>query len=369
VGAFFLAIGPVVGGLLTQYFSWRYVFWINVPISFIGLVLTIISVPPSKKKNEAFDFLGFFGLVLGVGGLITALMQGKYWGWGSWPVLTMGLGGIAMIVLLLLSEGRVKDPFIDLSLFRKRNYTVGNFCIFCIQFILILTVFWAIYFQKVLGYTPSFAGIWSMIACSPVIFFGAVGGHLFDRYGAKLPVIIGFCLVAFAIFWFVLFPTPSSSLLLIPVVLPFGCGIPLIIIPCFALFLKSVSHEKRGVAVGISTAIRQLGATTGMAIFGAFFLSQFEKSFYQTMGEEAHTASLNPHAFEGLLSQAPKAVAALDSLEPSMAARVKEAFFSSTVFASNSLNILGLALTVVALVLAFVLLKRGRNNDDAHSSK
>lgn len=367
VGAFFLAVGPVVGGLLTQFISWRYVFWINVPISLLSLVLTFISVLPSEKKKEAFDYLGFFGLVLGIGGLITALMQGKYLGWSSWPTLTMSIGGIALIVMMVLFEGKVKDPFIDISLFRVKNFSIGVLCIFCIQFILILTVFWAIYFQKVLGYSPSFAGVWSMIACSPVIFIGTVSGHLFDRYGPKLPIVIGLFLVSFAIGWFYYFPTPTNSLLLVPVVLPFGCGVPLIIIPSFALFLKAISPQKRGIAVGISTTLRQLGSTAGMAVFGAYFIGKFETHFDILKVAEPDMASLQSSSFEGLLSKSPRALEAIQALPSGLAEKVQNVVIESTVYASNSLNLLGLFITLGTLLLAIIFLKKGRTNVHSHS--
>ncbi len=309
VGAFFLSVGPVVGGFITQYMSWRYVFWINLPIAAIGFLLTFISVPRSAKKIETFDSFGFLSLVLGVGGIITALMQGKYWGWTSWPILIMGFGGLFLLALLAPIERKAQDPFIDFSLFRRSSYTTANLCLFCIQFILMLTVFWAIYFQKILGYSPLVAGIWSMVASSPIMFVGALSGHLFDRYGGKLPIVLGFCLVAFAILWFVIVPVPDSPWLLLPVVLPFGCGVPLIIIPSFTLFLKGLPHHKKGVAIGMSTTLRQLGSTAGMAVFGAFYLHQMDKS-------------------------------------------------GSQVSASTSINVLGFCITLFALVLAWTLLQK-----------
>lgn len=314
VGAFFLSVGPVVGGMLTQYLSWRYVFWINLPIAAAGLILTFMSVPRSAKKIEAFDCIGFLSIILGVGGIIIALMQGKYWGWTSWPILSMGFGGLFLLAMLVLIEGKTKNPFIDFSLFHRHSYTTANLSLFCIQFILMLTVFWAIYFQKILGYSPSLAGIWSMVASSPVMFVGALSGHLFDRYGGKLPIVLGFCLVAFAILWFVIVPVPSSPWLLLPIVLPFGCGVPMIIIPCFTLFLTEIPNHKKGVAIGMSTTFRQFGSTAGMAVFGAFFVSKLDH----------------------------------------------ESSYASTITASTSINELGLGITIFALVLALILFSKHR---------
>jgi len=359
IGAFFLSLGPLVGGMLTEYLSWRYVFWINPPIAALGLLITFLAVGPSRKKEESFDFFGFFSLVLGIGGIITALMQGKIWGWASWPVLALGFGGFALLAMLLTFDRKVADPFIDFSLFRKRSFVVGNLCIFCTQFILILTVFWVIYFQKILHYSPTLAGIWSMLASSPVIAVGAISGHLFDRYGGKLPITLGFCFVAFALSWFIFVPKPASPVALLPIILPFGCGIPMILIPSFTLFLSEISEHKRGTAVGTSTTLRQLGSTAGMAIFGAIFLHQQGSSFQRLLAKHPDTSPLNPSSFDGLLSKAPKAMDALQALPPQVAEKVQSDFAASTVFASTSMNIVGLCLTLLALLLVTKLLPWG----------
>jgi MFS family permease len=353
-------MGPLVGGALTEYLSWRYVFWINLPVAAAGLFLTFMSVGKSEKKRASFDFVGFFGLMLGTGGIITALMQGKFWGWGSWPILSMGLGGIFFITSLVVFDRKVPDPFIDFTLFRKRSFAVSTLCIFCIQFIIMLTVFWAIYFQTVLGYSPFFAGIWSMIASSPAILLGSLSGHLFDRFGAKLPIVLGFFLVGFAIAWFICVPVPHSAWQLLPIVLPFGCGIPLIIIPNFTNYISDIAPHKRGVAVGISATIRQMGSTLGLAMFGSLLLHQQERSFQKHMAASSDTASLDPGVFEGLLSHTEGAVAALRALPDNAAVAVESSLRASTIFASTSVNILGLVIAVLGLSLAFKLLPWGK---------
>ncbi len=359
IGAFFLSVGPLIGGLLTQYLSWRYVFWINPPIALLGLCITFLTIGPSKKKEETFDFFGFFSLTLGIAGIVTALMQGKVWGWYSWPILSLGLGGIAMLAILILFDREVEDPFIDFSLFHKRSFVAGNFCIFCTQFILILTVFWVIYFQKILHYSPSLAGIWSMLASSPVIAVGAISGHLFDRYGGKLPISLGFVFVGFALIWFILVPVPATPYQLLPIIIPFGCGIPLILIPSFTLFLSEISEAKRGMAVGTSTTIRQLGSTAGMAIFGSIFLHNQESAFQQRLAQHSETSMLNPSAFDGLLSQAPKAMDALQTLPSGIAETIQSDLAASTIFASTYMNIVGLCIAGLALLFVVRFLPWG----------
>lgn len=366
IGAFFLSLGPLVGGLLTEYLSWHYVFWINPPIAALALFLTFLSTKASSKQKEPFDYFGFFTLMLGTSGIISALMQGRYWGWGSWPVLTLGIGGVLLIVMLIIYDRKVAAPFIDFSLFHRRTFTVGNTGIFITQFILMLTVFWAIYFQKILGYSPSLAGVWSMVASSPVIIFGSLSGHLYDRYGGKFPLILGFSLVAFSILWFILAPVPSSAWEMLPIVLGYGCGIPLIIIPSFTLYLHGIEARMRGVAIGVSTTLRQLGATAGMAVFGAIFMHQQESSFQKSLAADPSTASLSPQSFEGLLSKASSAVEAVNALPPDTAERVENSVRASTIYASTTINIVGLCITIAALLLVCFYLSWGKGKKAAH---
>lgn len=200
-------------------------------------------------------------------------MQGESWGWKGWQVPSLIVLGIALIAVLIIFDRNVKDPFIDFSLFKHREYIAANTCVFITQFMLILVVFWAIYFQTVLGYSPSFAGLWAMIANSPLIFFSHISGYLSDKFGSKLPVLCGFLLVTLGISWFVLTPSPATPWLLIPMVILFGCGIPMIFLPCLTLSLTHVPEHKRGIAMGINTTLRQFGATLGLALLGQIFLN------------------------------------------------------------------------------------------------
>ncbi len=361
IGAFFLSLGPMIGGLFTQYLTWRYVFWINLPIAAIGLLLTYLNVPRSKKKiEERFDFLGFFTIAIGITCLVMALMQGRNWGWTSWPVLSMGITGIFLIVLLAVFDRKVKDPFLDFRLFKSRGYVAANLFVFSIQLVLMLTVFWAIYFQDVLNYSPSVAGLWSMLANSPVIIFSTLSGHLVDRYGPKLPISLGFLLVVAALAWFIYMPSPPSFVWLLPLVLPFGCGVPLILIPSFTLSMQQIPTHRKGVALGINATLRQLSSTLGMAIFGMLFLSVQETKLGEFLANSPQTSSLHPSSFEGLLSKAPHAVATLDSLPRPIAMQIQEAFRTFYIEAFTDLNILGLGIALIALILVFVLLRWGR---------
>ena len=347
-------------GFLTQFLNWRYIFWINIPIVLTGLLLTFLFIPKSAKRKESFDYLGFFCTSVGALSIIIGLMQGELWGWTYWAVPTLIFLGLFLLMALIFFDRDVKDPFIDFSLFRDRGYVAANSCVFLTQFMLILTIFWAIYFQTVLGYSPSFAGLWAMIANSPLIFFSHVSGYLSDRFGPKLPTLIGFVSSGLGILWFVLMPTPSSPWLLIPMVILFGFGIPMIFLPCLTLSLSRVAPQKRGVAVGINITIRQFGATLGMAIFGQIFISTQGRFFASLLASDPATSALNPKAFEGLLANSKHAMQTFHTLSHDTAAKVSSDYLHSSIFGMQILNLCGIAAVIGGLACAFLLMRWGK---------
>ena len=360
IGAFFLSIGPMIGGLLTQFLNWRYVFWINIPIAILGLTLTFIHLPKSETRDETFDYLGFVTNALGVTCVIVGLMQGKEWGWTSWEVPTLIFTGLFLILALALFDRDVKDPFIDFNLFRNKSYVAANCCVFAIQFLLMLTIFWAVYFQTVLHYTPSFAGLWSMISTTPVMFFGQLSGYLSDKFGPKIPIISGFICIILGISWFVLIPVPSTPWQLLPLALLFGSGVPMVLLPSFTLAMTTVPQHKRGVAVGINSTLRQFSATLGMAVFGQIFLNLHSHLFTKELANNPITSNVNSSSFEGLLSSSEPALEALQALPSQVQDKVYSEYLFSYITSSTILNTLGIAIALTGLFLAFFLINWGK---------
>ena len=145
VSMIFLALGPLVGGVLTQDVSWRAVFWINVPIGAVMLLLAHITVPHSKPLEGArIDWLGLFTLVPGLTLAVLGLMESQTWGWGSAKTIGCLAVGLILLVVFALVELRHRQPLIQLRLFRNRNFSGDAFVLFCVEFALIgLTVFGA----------------------------------------------------------------------------------------------------------------------------------------------------------------------------------------------------------------------------------
>jgi MFS family permease len=136
-----------------------------------------------------------------------------------------------------------------------------------VQFILMITVFRAIYFQEVLAYSPSQAGLLTFISTAPVLFLSPLGGYLSDKVSPKLPIAIGYLSLIFSSMWLGFFSTPSLLELVIPLV-AFGIGIPMILTPSYSSAMGSVPSTKMGVAFGMVATLRNLAATLGLALIG-----------------------------------------------------------------------------------------------------
>jgi EmrB/QacA subfamily drug resistance transporter len=357
IGSIFLALGPLIGGALTSYLSWRYVFWINIPIAILGLTMTFFSVPKMAGKKESFDYRGFFILAIGVTSLIFALMQVQEWGWSSLRCLALFLIGIFSLIILFKRKYKAYASILDFELMKTKIFIASSSSIFCNQLLIMVTVFWAIYFQNILGFSPSKAGVYAFIANIPVLFAAPLGGFLVDRFGPRIPVMIGFGLICFSLSWFTLFMRHESIWLLLPTLLSFGFGVSMIFTPSYVGMMNEVSAEKRGIASGITAALRQFSSTLGLALFGTFYSSIYFKKLGQSLHAKETTMSLTPEEFEGLLSKSPIAMSNMDRLPPGDALYVFQSAKNAFLDAFLSINLSAAIIAFVGILIAWKLLK------------
>lgn len=281
IGSIFMMLGPMIGGTITEYFSWRYLFLINLPIAFFGFCMTLKIVPlkttsdvPNDKRE--FDYLGALLIALSIGSITISLMEGAKWGWGSFPTLLLLFSAAFFLILFLITYKKFSEPIVDLSLFKQPIFTGATFCGCLAQLITMVTVFWTIYFQQSLGFCPITSG-WAIVLTNfPPIFIAPYGGHLADSLGVKIPVTIGFCLLIFALGWINFFSDSISISQLLPAFFSFGFGLSLVMSPSYVASIEEIPDEKRAAASSLSLALRQLAPTFGMAILSAFYLTLLE---------------------------------------------------------------------------------------------
>lgn len=268
-GSLFLILGPLIGGYLTEALSWRWIFWINLPIAAIGIVLAILLFPAKRGNKGKVDLLGFLYFACFCTFTTIFFMQAQDWGWLSKKVLICALLAIGSSVFLFKREKTAKHPFLDLALFKRPIYAAINVSISITQFVLMITVFRTIYLEEILGYTPGQTGLISSISSLPVLFLSPVGGFLSDKVSPKLPIVLGYGVLILSFFWLGFFSTPSLPSLFTAFLL-FGMGIPLIFTPSYTAAMSAIPREKLGIAFGLVSSLRMFAATTGLSLIYLF---------------------------------------------------------------------------------------------------
>lgn len=268
IGTVFLSLGPLVGGVLTEYLSWRWIFWVNPPI-----VLAVAAIAwaywrdPPHQPEVGFDWKGLLLLVPGLAALVFGIMEGPDRGWTQPEVIMALLMGLSALALFVRVERRIQTPLIAISLFAKPGFAASNMILFTAQFGKIaLFVFGASYFQTKLGFSPLAAGAALLPIAFPQIFVAPMAGKVADRFGTRGPSLTGTALGTLAIVLVALGMHLEVTAPIYTGYILWGCCVPFLFVPPRRAIMLAVPQELRGQASGISMTFQLLGGTVGMAL-------------------------------------------------------------------------------------------------------
>jgi EmrB/QacA subfamily drug resistance transporter len=284
VSAMALAIGPVVGGFLTQDVSWRAIFFINPPIAVIAVAVTLFAARESRDETvgRTVDFAGIGAITVGLTALVLALVEGNAWHWGSTRVLVLFAVAVVALVAFVVIELRVRAPMLDFSFFRSRTSAGVNIVGFLISFAMFAQFFFmTLYMQNVLHLSPLATGVRFLPSTLVIVVMGPLAGRLTDRVGPRPLMTLGLVVVAAAIFVQSHITIHSGMGILLPGFFLMGVGMGLVMSPMSTAAMNAVDRTKAGAASGVLSMSRMVGSTFGVAVMGAI-VTTIGKSKLQT---------------------------------------------------------------------------------------
>lgn len=374
VAAVGLAIGPTVGGVLTDAIGWRSIFFVNLVIGAISIVLIRLFVDESRDESAGrIDLRGEALFIAAVATVTYALIEGPHEGW--WSPLIVGLltASALLGVVFVVVELRVDEPMMDVHLFRDRVYTVAMVTLFVLLFtvyglLLVLTQ----YLQNVLDESASRAGLVLLALTIPIVVFSPVAGNVAGRVGGRWPTILG--LLSNVVGVTLVIIGIGGPLVLVLVGLVFmGMASAFVLTPATNIAMASVPTKRAGMASGMLSAQRALGSTAGFAVMGSVLAAVVAARLPDRFAASLPAADVQPAVDVVVADANPRAVASIIgpgkplptdvASVPELVDAADETFVEGIRIALAS----GLVLCVLALVAAWFVFPRRTGDEPTQS--
>jgi EmrB/QacA subfamily drug resistance transporter len=276
VSAMALAIGPLVGGLLTEHVNWHWIFFVNVPVGIAGLFAIPIFIDESRDESaqQRLDVPGLVASAVGLFSLTYAFIEANNYGWTSARILGAFAIAVVGLISFVLLERHQRTPMLDLSLFRNRTFGGANAAMLFVGLAMFGTFFYvSLYMQNVLGYSPVQAGASFLPMTLLIILIAPRAGALTDKVGSRWLVGGGMTLLAAMLFYFTQLGLHESFWALLPGFLLGGVGMGMTMTPTTAAAMSAVAVDKAGVGSAVLNSARQVGGSLGIAVMGSIVAS------------------------------------------------------------------------------------------------
>jgi EmrB/QacA subfamily drug resistance transporter len=272
VSALALAIGPLVGGLLTEHIHWGWIFFVNVPIGIAAIAASLILIPESKDESadQRLDLPGLATSGIGLFALTYGLIEANTHGWTSDRILGSFALAAVMLVAFVLLELRQRIPMLDLTLFRNGTFAGANLAVLLVALAMFGVFFFlSLYMQGVLGYSAVGAGAAFLPMTALIVVVAPIAGKTSDRIGSRWLMTAGMLLVAAQLLYFSRQGVDATFWNLLPGLLVGGVGMALVMTPSAAAAVRALPVDKSGVGSAVLNAFRQVGGSMGIALMGA----------------------------------------------------------------------------------------------------
>jgi EmrB/QacA subfamily drug resistance transporter len=277
VSALALAIGPLVGGLLTDHLDWSWIFFVNVPVGVVAVAASFLVIEESRDMSEerGLDVPGQLAGGLGLFALTYALIEANTYGWTSGRI--MGAFAVAAVALgaFLWLERVQRVPMLDLGLFRNSTFAGANAVVLLVALAMFGVFFFvSLYMQNILGFSAVETGAAFLPLTVLIILVAPIAGRTSDRIGSRWLMTVGMVLVGLQLLYFSRLGTDETFWDLLPGLLVGGMGMGLVMTPSAAAAVRAVSVDKAGVGSAVLNACRQVGGSMGIAIIGAIIAAE-----------------------------------------------------------------------------------------------
>ena len=352
------AIGPLAGGYLTQW-TWRAIFWVNIPVAIIALILIRLSKPENERRPSKLDIRGAVLICIAMGLIVLGLQQSSVWGWSSPATWATIIVGVLTMFAFVLWELRAEVPLLRLNIFRNRNFSVDNVALLLMSFVFVPYFFFAsVYAQVSLAKSASEAGVYLLYFFIGFVVLAQVGGRILDRRGARPAVVLGSALATVG-FFLLAKKLPDLSLHEQKLsILLAGGGVGLMLGPASTDAVNRAPSTNYSEVTGITQTVRNFGASLGLAVLGTVLIHRDRNEVAGAL--RAHGVP-GPRA-EHIASQVGSSATGSSSGGSSVtdhAIRLATAHAMSTVFQVMA------AVMAVCFVVTFLLYPRGRMEQDA----
>jgi EmrB/QacA subfamily drug resistance transporter len=272
------AVGVLAGGILTTYLSWRWIFFVNVPVGAIAFLATPRFVRESRaEEKKSLDIAGAVTVTAGLALLVFAVSKAPDHGWSSGWTLSRLAVAILLLLLFVGIEARAKDPLMPFSIFRIKTVAGANVCGLLLGAITFANFYLlTLYVQQVLGYSAIKTGLTFVVTAGSAVLWAGLAQSLTTRLGVKPVLAAGFIAMTAGAVWYTQIPASGSfASALLPGYLLIGFGLPFTFIPVSIAALAGVSYDEAGLASGLINTTQQVGGAVGIALCASVFLSRF----------------------------------------------------------------------------------------------